>query len=294
MASSPSNVKFQPTIEDEAEVAALLLGRQNTFSSQEAQLVNSEPETLLAGRWADGPATPPSGNDGEPVRLGASLAERRCEKPEGGGSIPPLRATFTGVAQLAERRVNNPPVQTATEEKREAQEGCKPNALRSQTGVTAKHGCDNIAEVGGSNPSPRPISKIQRFQVRWREPLGEPECPYAYRWTVNLWLFSVRVHQWIRSDDKRFFHDHPWHFFTLCLRGGYTDVSPAGRDTLRAGSLRFRRAEYRHYVEVPATGALTVLLTSMPVRNWGFWVKGQFKRPLRYFGKFGHPPCHEQ
>jgi len=30
------------------------------------------------------------------------------------------------------------------------------------------------------------------------------------------------------------------------------------------------------------------------VRNWGFWVKGKFVRPLRFFGKFGHPPCNDQ
>jgi hypothetical protein len=124
--------------------------------------------------------------------------------------------------------------------------------------------------------------------------MGKPECPYARRTALNLALFSIRVHEWYRSDDKRFFHDHPYWFFTLVLRGSYTDVSPAGRDTLRAGSIRFRRAEHQHYVEVPPAGALTVLLTSPKIREWGFWVRGKFKRPLRYFGKFGHPPCSEQ
>ena len=55
-----------------------------------------------------------------------------------------------------------------------------------------------------------------------------------------------------------------------------------------------RPAHHRHYVEIPPTGALTVIVTSRVVRNWGFWVKGKFKRPLRFFGKFGHPPCSEQ
>ncbi len=154
-----------------------------------------------------------------------------------------------------------------------------------------------------------PEKKIRRFQMRWREPLGRKECPYAYRWTLNLWLFSIRVHQWIRGDDKRFMHDHPWHFITLVVRGSYTDVSqrivgeykfPNGptlyptefiRDKLTAGSIRFRRASHSHYVET--SGAWTVLLCSMPVRQWGFWVNGIHKRPLRFFGKFGHPPCSE-
>lgn len=149
-----------------------------------------------------------------------------------------------------------------------------------------------------------PEKKIRRFQLRWREPLGRKECPYAYRWTLNLCLFSIRVHQWIRSDDKRFMHDHPWHFVTLVVRGGYTDVShPEGkhpstaepnRDRLTIGSIRFRRATHSHYVEVDKGGAWSVLLCSMPVRDWGFWVYPKHIRPLRFFGKFGHPPCSEQ
>jgi len=102
------------------------------------------------------------------------------------------------------------------------------------------------------------------------------------------------VHEWYRSDDKRHFHDHPWHFVTLVLRGSYVDVSASGRDTLRFGSIRFRSASHAHYVEVPPHGAITLLLTTAKVREWGFWVRGKFKRPLRYFGKFGHPPCGEQ
>lgn len=149
-------------------------------------------------------------------------------------------------------------------------------------------------KIGGSSPRSRAISKFKAIQLRWREPLGMEACPYAYRWVANFGLFSIRVHQWIRSDDKRYFHDHPWHFITLVLRGGYTDVSPTGRDVLTAGSFRYRRAEHQHYVDVPPGGALTLLITTAPLRNWGFWVKGKFKRPLRYFGKFGHPPCHEQ
>jgi hypothetical protein len=170
----------------------------------------------------------------------------------------------------------------------------RPSLRSSSTVEHSHHPHGKVGETGGSSPSLRAISKIRPFQFRWREPLGKPECPYAYRWILNLWLFSIRVHQWVRSDDKRYFHDHPWSFITIVLRGSYVDVSPAGRDPLSLGSIRFRKATHQHYVEVPRGGALTLLVTTLPVRHWGFWVKGKFKRPLRYFGKYGHVPCSEQ
>ena len=203
-----------------------------------------------------------------------------------------LLCQFAGVAQLVERRANNPSVPEPGKEKLVASKGGHPTALVGPSEPSGESGVQNMHEVGGSSPSPRP--KIKRFQFRYREPLGHDVCPYAHRTLLNLGLFSIRLHEWHRSDDKRFFHDHPWHFITLVLRGSYTDVSAAGRDMLTAGSIRYRSAGHAHYVEVPPTGAVTIIVTSRVVRNWGFWVKGKFVRPLRFFGKFGHPPCEEQ
>lgn len=143
------------------------------------------------------------------------------------------------------------------------------------------------------------IGKFKPFQIRWRESLGRPDCPYLIRWVLNLGLFSIRVHHWIRSDDKRYFHDHAWWFLTLVLWGDYIDVSKrdgwyAYHDPLCMGQIRFRPAMHRHYVVVPKGGCWTLLLTGPPIRNWGFWVGERFIRPLRYFHKYGHPPCEEQ
>ena len=132
------------------------------------------------------------------------------------------------------------------------------------------------------------------FQLRWNEPLGTAECPYAYRWVLILFGYSIRVHNFIRSDDKRYLHDHGWWFLTMVVRGSYTDVSESGRDLIKRWQVRFRKATHAHYVETPVGGCWTVLVTGRPARNWGFWVDGKFKRPLKYFHKFGHPPCAEQ
>lgn len=143
------------------------------------------------------------------------------------------------------------------------------------------------------------------FQIRWREALGRAECPYMYRWVLIFFGYSIRIHHWIRSDDKRFLHDHPWNFLTIVLKGSYTDVSESldlfcepqehMRETLTPGMIKYRRAEHKHYVDVPKSGCWTLLFTSRPKRKWGFWIDGKrLFRPLRYFSKYGHPPCSDQ
>lgn len=138
------------------------------------------------------------------------------------------------------------------------------------------------------------MKKFRPMQIRWNEPLGKPECPYAYRWVFNFYLFSFRIHHFVRSDDKRYFHDHGWSFITWVIKGSYVDVSPQGRDELKRWSIRYRPAQHKHYVDVPEGGCWTMLLCGPMKRKWGFWVDGKFRRPLKYFHKFGHPPCSEQ
>lgn len=129
----------------------------------------------------------------------------------------------------------------------------------------------------------------------WGEKLGRPECPYLQRWVLNFKVFSVRLHHWYSSDDHRAFHDHPWWFCTLVLRGGYTDVSPVGREVMRPGTLRCREATHRHTVEVNPGGCWTLILTGPVSRVWGFWVRNgaKFMKTNKYFLKYGHHPCKE-
>ena len=140
-------------------------------------------------------------------------------------------------------------------------------------------------------PPPRPFKKF--FDIRIREQLGLPECPYVFRSSITLFGYSIRLHQWIGSDDQRAYHDHPFDFITFVLRGGYTDIHPEGVDKLSRGSMRLRKAEYRHKVKVNKGGCTTLLLTGRPRRKFGFYVKGREKllRPLRYFSRYGHHPC---
>lgn len=125
----------------------------------------------------------------------------------------------------------------------------------------------------------------------WREKLGLPECPYLIRWVADFDWFSIRLHHWIASDDDRAFHDHPWWFLTLVLRGGYTDRSDTGDDALSFGSIRFRRAQHKHTAVVNQGGCWTLLLCGPESREWGFWVNGKFRKRNKFFFEHGHHPC---
>ena len=132
------------------------------------------------------------------------------------------------------------------------------------------------------------------FKFKWREPLGMPECPYAYRTYLIFFGHSIRVHFWLRSDDKRYMHNHPWWFITFVLKGYYTDVSLTGVDIVDRFSFRYRKPNHTHYVVIPKTGCITILLTGRNLNNWGFWINERYLRVNRFFKRYGHPPCSEQ
>lgn len=131
--------------------------------------------------------------------------------------------------------------------------------------------------------------------ITWGQLLGDPECPYAKRWVLTPIKGgpSFRIHHFMRSDDKRYFHDHPWAFFTFVFKGGYTDVSEHGRDHLHRFSIRRRSAYHRHTVEIDPGGVWTLVITGPYRRKWGFWVDGRFVGVREYFRQYGHPPCDE-
>lgn len=138
------------------------------------------------------------------------------------------------------------------------------------------------------------------FQIRWNEPLGKPECPYAYRFVIIFFGYSIRLHYWLRSDDKRYMHDHPWNFRTFVLKGYYYDVSSKDEVEMnireKVSFTAYRKANHKHYVKIPKPGVITLLFCGRPHRKWGFWIPGRknLLRPLKYFDKYGHPPCSEQ
>lgn len=126
--------------------------------------------------------------------------------------------------------------------------------------------------------------------------VGGTERPYLLRWWLiprNRWL-NVYLHKFVRDDDDRSLHDHPWRSLSIVLRGGYYDLTHGPDGTLcrrwyGPGAVVARSATAAHRVELLrraepfASGptmridrlveipAWTLFITGPRVREWGFW-----------------------
>lgn len=140
---------------------------------------------------------------------------------------------------------------------------------------------------------------MERFYFfRWRS-RGEKHGP-----------LTVRVHHILRSDSDRHFHDHPWPYVTLILRGGYIEyrqfpLSTAeerqrafkacakafdiderwlGRDRVLVtrqfhgpGSILFRRASDRHWLElIDGVDCWSLFTHLRKQKEWGFYTEQGF------------------
>lgn len=111
--------------------------------------------------------------------------------------------------------------------------------------------------------------------------IGTPDNPYLLRWYIiprNNWL-SIYLHKFLRDDEDRALHDHPWWFLSWMVKGGYEEVVYEGFLPVRRRwlSLALRRPTHRHRVRLlrDAAGKMlpcwTFVVTGPRVREWGFW-----------------------
>jgi hypothetical protein len=108
--------------------------------------------------------------------------------------------------------------------------------------------------------------------------IGGTERPYLRRWFViprNRW-FNVYLHQFLRSDDDRALHDHPWANCSILLRGCYAEHTIAAggindRRILLVGDWRIRwSGRFAHRVELIDGPCWTLFITGPRYRSWGF------------------------
>ena len=130
----------------------------------------------------------------------------------------------------------------------------------------------------------KPYRQFRPFQFR-NEKIANKGVVYLHRWTLVLFGYSIRLHHWKSSDVGPHFHDHPFNFISILLKGSYTNCTPDGNRTIKAPAMWYADGRKQHRLEVHGS-AWTVLLCSRPYRKWGFWVNNHLWRPLRYFHKF--------
>ena len=109
--------------------------------------------------------------------------------------------------------------------------------------------------------------------------IGGLDAPYLRRWFVipRNPVFNIYLHQFLRSDDDRALHDHPWLFnCSLLLDGSYVEHTHSGKALLLAGNWRFRWGAAPHRVELFSefddvlSPCWTLFITGPRVREWGF------------------------
>lgn len=135
------------------------------------------------------------------------------------------------------------------------------------------------------------MNKLGRYRLIPDRRTGED---YMHRYYLFLkdrkfFPFNITLHKIVKSDDP-IFHDHPWPFITIILKGGYWEHTPVYNDkgeifaeftTWRGpGSILKRSAKEFHWLEIdenvgPAT---TLFLMGPQQRDWGFLINRTKKK----------------
>ena len=120
----------------------------------------------------------------------------------------------------------------------------------------------------------------------------DPQGAYLRRWYLlprNRFL-NVYLHHFLRDDDDRALHDHPWAWASLLLRGSYIEHTIAAggvhhKRVRKVGSWKFSLPSRAHRIElvkapfhlagkgeshVVTVPCWTLFITGPRVREWGF------------------------
>lgn len=107
--------------------------------------------------------------------------------------------------------------------------------------------------------------------------IGGAEDPYMRRWWVipRNRVFNIYLHHFLRSDDDRALHDHPWVNLSVLLEGRYAEHTIAAggvhrRTERAAGQMKLRGPRAAHRVELIDGPCWSLFITGPMMRSWGF------------------------
>jgi hypothetical protein len=129
--------------------------------------------------------------------------------------------------------------------------------------------------------------------IRSRKRDGHVDVPKAFlvRWFVvpKNRFCNIYLHKFIRDDEDRALHDHPWWNLSLPLREGYIEhtIDAGGvhkRTEIRPGTLKLRAPWHAHRVELhkdiacgEPIASWSLFITGPVVRGWGFHCPGEWR-----------------
>ena len=126
--------------------------------------------------------------------------------------------------------------------------------------------------------------------------------PYLIRWYIFLkdrksFPFNITMHKVLVSDEPQL-HDHPWDWGALILKGGYWEHTPEGKFWRGPGSIRFRKAEDLHWLELAKDKdgnnipCWSIFYKGKKKKEWGFMVDGNWVQHELYLQQTD--PKHNQ
>lgn len=134
----------------------------------------------------------------------------------------------------------------------------------------------------------------------------DPAGAYLRRWYLipRNRVCNVYLHCFLRDDDDRALHDHPWPWLSFLLSGAYIEhtIDAAGiqhRRLRRVGSLKLSGARRAHRIELPQftdfgggdfqPECWTLFVTGPVIRDWGFHCAERGWVPWQRFTAEGKP-----
>ena len=102
-----------------------------------------------------------------------------------------------------------------------------------------------------------------------------------HRWFVvpRNSVCCVYLHRFLKSDEDRALHDHPYDNASWILDGEYVEHFAHDRSVVRTRGERIERvAETAHRVELISGPATTLFVTGPRRREWGFYCPQGWRR----------------
>lgn len=103
--------------------------------------------------------------------------------------------------------------------------------------------------------------------------------PMLVRWRIVQTPYgALYLHKFLRGDSDPYVHDHPWSFFSIILRGGYTEARRNNKTYLlwQHHIKRFNimhRYDAHYIMTLDRTPTWSLLLVGPRKRTWGFYVE---------------------